>query len=43
MDAEPADILPTEQRRTAQMRFQIKRVARAGKSPGSTPLDFFNQ
>jgi hypothetical protein len=26
MDAEPADILPTEHRRTAQMR-QLKRVA----------------
>jgi hypothetical protein len=43
MDAEPADILPTEHRRTAQMRFQLKRVGNIWKVIDLQPVDFFNQ
>ena len=43
MDAEPADILPTEHRRTAQMRFQLKRVGNIWKVTDLTPMDFFTQ
>jgi hypothetical protein len=43
MDAEPADMLPTEHRRTAQMRFQLKRVGTVWKVTDLTPLDFFTQ
>ncbi len=43
MDAEPADTLPTEHRRTAQMRFQLKRVGAVWKVTELSPLDFFTQ
>lgn len=43
MDAVPADILPTEHRRTAQMRFQLKRAGTAWKVTDLTPMDFFTQ
>ena len=43
MDADPADILPTEHRRTAQMRFQLKRVGNIWKVTDLTPVDFFTQ
>lgn len=43
MDADPADILPTEHRRTAQLRFQIKRVGNLWKVTDLTPMDFFTQ
>ena len=43
MDAEPADILPTEHRRTAQMRFQLKRVGNIWKVTDLSPMDFFTQ
>lgn len=43
MDAEPADILPTEHRRTAQMRFQLKRNDNLWKVTDLTPADFFTQ
>src|SRR5271166_5046458 len=43
MDADPADILPTERRRTGQMRFQLKRVGTAWKVTDLSPTDFFNQ
>ena len=41
MDAQPADILPTEQRRTAQMRFQMKLTPSGWRIIGLKPLDFF--
>ena len=43
MDAEPADILPTEQRRSTQMRFDLKRGPKGWKVIGLRPADFFNQ
>ena len=43
MDAEPADTLPIEHRRTAQMRFQLKRVGKDWKVTELTPMDFFTQ
>ena len=42
MDAVPSDILPTERRRTAQMRFQLKRVGTTWKVTDLSPSDFFN-
>ncbi len=42
MDAVPSDILPTERRRTAQMRFQLKRVGTIWKVTDLSPSDFFN-
>jgi hypothetical protein len=43
MDAVPADVLPTEQRRTAQMRFQMKRTPKGWRLTGLKPMDFFTQ
>ena len=43
MDADPSDILPTEQRRTTQMRFEMKRGPKGWKVIGLKPADFFNQ
>ena len=43
MDADPSDILPTEQRRTTQMRFEMKRGPKGWKVTGLRPADFFNQ
>ena len=43
MDADPTDILPTERRRTAQMRFQLKRIGNTWKVTDLTPMDFFTQ
>lgn len=43
MDAQPRDDLPTEQRRTAQMRFQMKRTAKGWRLTGLKPMDFFTQ
>ena len=43
MDADPSDILPTEHRRTAQMRFQLKRIDNLWKVTDLTPMDFFTQ
>ncbi|HZD33389.1 MAG TPA: hypothetical protein VE779_17220 [Candidatus Angelobacter sp.] len=43
MDAQPADDLPTEQRRTAQMHFQMKRAAKGWRLTGLKPMDFFTQ
>ena len=43
MDADPADILPTVHRRTAQMRFQLKRVGTVWKVTDLQPMDFFTQ
>jgi|SRR5215472_8216320 len=42
MDPEPADILPTERRRTAQMRFQLKRTPAGWKVISLKPMDFFS-
>ena len=42
MDADPSDILPTEQRRSTQMRFQMKRGPKGWKVIGLRPADFFN-
>jgi hypothetical protein len=41
MDAEPSDILPTEQRRSAQMRLELKRGPKGWKAIGLRPADFF--
>jgi hypothetical protein len=41
MDAEPSDILPTEQRRSTQMRFELKRGPKGWKVIGLRPADFF--
>lgn len=43
MDAAPSDILPTEQRRSTQMRFQLKRGAKGWKVIGLRPANFFSQ
>ena len=43
MDADPSDILPTPQRRSTQMRFQLKRSPRGWKVVALKPADFFNQ
>ena len=43
MDALPADSLPTERRRTTQMRFQLKRVGTVWKVTDLQPIDFFTQ
>jgi hypothetical protein len=42
MEADPSDILPTERRRSTQMRFQMKRGAKDWKIIGLKPMDFFN-
>ncbi len=41
MDAYPADSLPTEQRHTTQMRFQMKRTSKGWRLTGLKPMDFF--
>jgi hypothetical protein len=41
MDAEPSDILPTEQRRSTQMRFELKRGPKGWKVISLRPADFF--
>jgi len=43
MDADPSDILPTPQRRSTQMRFQMKRSPKGWKVVALRPADFFNQ
>ena len=43
LDAQPADILPTEQRRTAQMRFQMLRTPKGWRLTAVKPMDFFTQ
>jgi hypothetical protein len=43
MDADPSDILPTPQRRSTQMRFQMKRAPKGWKVIALRPADFFNQ
>jgi hypothetical protein len=43
MDAESTDILPTTQRHSTQMRFQLKRVGKDWKVTGFQPADFFDQ
>jgi len=43
MDADPSDILPTPQRRSAQIRFHMKRGPKGWKVIGLQPADFFNQ
>jgi len=43
MDALPSDILPTEQRHTAQMRFQMKLTPKGWRLTGLKPMDFFAQ
>ncbi len=43
MDADPTDILPTPQRRSTQMRFQMKRTPKGWKVVALRPADFFNQ
>jgi hypothetical protein len=43
MDADPSDILPTEQRSSTQMRFQMKRGPKGWKVVALRPADFFNQ
>ena len=43
MDAEPSDILPTTERRSTQMRFQLKRGPKGWKVVGLRPSDFFNE
>jgi len=43
MDADPSDILPTPQRRSTQMRFQMKRGQKGWKVIALRPADFFNQ
>jgi hypothetical protein len=43
MDADPSDILPTPQRRSVQMRFQMKRGPKGWKVIGLQPADFFSQ
>jgi ketosteroid isomerase-like protein len=41
MDAQPADDLPTEQRRSTQMRFQMKQTPKGWRIIGIKPMDFF--
>jgi hypothetical protein len=43
MDADPSDTLPTPQRRSTQMRFQMKRGPNGWKVVALRPADFFNQ
>lgn len=43
MDADPSDILPTPQRRSVQMRFQMTRSPKGWKVVALKPADFFNQ
>ena len=43
MDAEPRDILPTERRHSAQMRFELKRTPTGWRAIGVKPMDFFAQ
>jgi hypothetical protein len=43
MDALPADSLPTEQRRSTQMRFQMKRTPKGWRLTALKPMDFFTQ
>lgn len=43
MDADPSDTLPTPQRRSTQMRFQLRRTPNGWKVVGLKPTDFFNQ
>jgi hypothetical protein len=43
MDADPSDILPTQQRRSTQIRFQLKRGPKGWRVIGLRPSDFFNQ
>jgi hypothetical protein len=43
MDVDPSDILPTPQRRSTQMQFQMKRIAKGWKVVALRPADFFNQ
>ena len=41
MDEDPLDTLPTPQRRSTQMRFQLKREPKGWKIVGLRPSDFF--
>ncbi len=41
MAADPSDILPTEQHRSTQMRFQLKRGPKGWRIIGLRPADFF--
>lgn len=41
MEAQPADELPTEQRRSTQMRFQMKMTPKGWRIVGINPMDFF--
>ncbi len=43
MDAVPADALPTQQRRSTQMRFEMKRTPKGWRLTGLKPMDFFTQ
>ena len=43
MDAQPADTLPTEQRRSTQMRFQMTRTPKGWRLTGLKPMSFFTQ
>jgi hypothetical protein len=43
MDADPSDLLPTQQRRSTQMRFQMKHGPKGWKLTGLRPAGFFNQ
>jgi hypothetical protein len=43
MDADPSDILPTPQRRSTQMRFQMRRGPNGWRVVAVQPADFFNQ
>jgi len=43
MDPEPRDILPAEHRRSAQMRFELKRTPAGWRALGLKPMDFFTQ
>ena len=41
MEDDPSDTLPTPQRRSTQMRFQLKREAKGWRIIGLRPADFF--
>jgi hypothetical protein len=41
MDEDPLDTLPTPQRRSTQMRFQIKRTPKGWRIVGLRPMEFF--
>lgn len=43
MDAQPRDDLPTEQRHSAQLRFQMKLTPKGWRLIGLKPMDFFTQ